>query len=72
MVTVYTSPGCQHCARTKSTLKNLGVDYEEIDVTESPEKADRLRQLGFSQLPVVMTDSENWSGFDKEKLEKLQ
>ncbi len=34
-VTIYTTPWCPYCARAKALLKRKGVDFEEIDASDS-------------------------------------
>lgn len=69
-MTVYTTPGCVQCFPTKRKLDKAGVPYREVDVTlkENEAEGDRIRALGFSQAPVVVTDTETWSGFHPDKL----
>lgn len=59
-VLVYTGPNCVACKATKRWLRNHDVAFDEIDVAEHPEAAERLREGGFTALPVVVirpTDS---------------
>ena len=53
-VLVYTGPGCVSCKATKRWLRNHDVAFDEIDVAEHPEAAERLREEGFTALPVVV------------------
>lgn len=71
MVTLYSKPGCPGCRMSKRFLDKNGVEFVERDVTEDPEALARVRELGWSQLPVVETPTENWSGYDPDRLERL-
>lgn len=46
------SNGCPRCAVLKSALDNLGVDYEVNGDME------RVRELGFTTIPVLAVDGE--------------
>ena len=52
MYTVYSKPNCPDC----NTVKKLLQNYEEIDITQSPEALQRLSELGLRQLPQVFLD----------------
>ena len=56
MVKIYTTPGCNPCARTKQWLQSKGHDYE---VQELHTKED-FDSLGFTTVPVVETDNGVW------------
>ena len=36
-VTVLTTPGCSNCGVLETMLKQLGINYDLIDVTDNPE-----------------------------------
>ena len=52
-VRVFWVPGCTSCLRTKEFLTSRGVDYESIDVQNTPGGAEQLEKLGARGLPVV-------------------
>ena len=71
-MTVYTTPDCVQCRPTKRKLTNAGVPFEEVDLTlpENAAEADRIRSLGYSQAPVVMTSyGDEWTGFRPDLLD---
>lgn len=70
-ITVYTTPSCVQCKPTKRKLTNAGVPFREVDVTlpENQAEGDRIRALGFAQAPVVITDIDQWNGFDPDRLD---
>lgn len=70
-VIVYSKPSCVQCNFTKRTLNKLGVEFEEIDISENKEGRERVAELGFVQVPVVDFNGEVFSGYRPEKLEKL-
>ncbi|HFI0682457.1 TPA: glutaredoxin-like protein NrdH [Streptococcus suis] len=71
MITIYSKPNCQACRMTKMVLDDLGVDYTHIDVTTDAEALDKVKTLGYSQMPVVEADGEFWSGFQPDRLAEL-
>jgi glutaredoxin/uncharacterized damage-inducible protein DinB len=50
---VYWRPGCSSCVRVKEFLTGLGVEYESINVSATPQAMDELRALGVRTVPVV-------------------
>jgi len=50
---VYWRPGCSSCVRVKEFLSGLGVEYESVNVSATPEAMEDLRQLGVRTVPVV-------------------
>ena len=55
---VYWRPGCSSCVRVKEFLSGLGVDYESINVSATPEAMEDLRRLGVRTVPVVTRGKE--------------
>lgn len=55
---VYWRPGCSSCVRVKEFLSGLGVDYESINVSATPEAMEDLRSLGVRTVPVVTRGKE--------------
>lgn len=71
-IVVFTKENCPACKMTKALMSKLGIEYETIDVTNDQHQLNRLKQLGYKQLPVV-TSGKNigWSGFRPEKIKEL-
>lgn len=74
--TVFTQPRCQPCKAVKRWLGDRGIEFSEVDVTESPVDAQFIKDLGYMQAPVVVyeVDGErrHFSGFNPYELEDLQ
>lgn len=68
---VYTQPGCPACIATHREMAKKNVYYVEIDVTKNEEEANRLRDLGLLQMPVVHANGEYWTGFRPDKIKEL-
>lgn len=71
MVIVYTKPGCVQCERTKKLMDSHGIEYETVDVSENPEARENLIAQGYSQMPIVHAENDEWSGFRPDKIKEL-
>lgn len=70
MITVYSTPTCPYCSTLKKFLKERGLDFEDVDVSE--ERAEEMiSKSGQTGVPVVDINGEIVIGFDKEKITKL-
>ncbi|CAM3533476.1 glutaredoxin-like protein NrdH [Micrococcus flavus] len=70
-VTVYTKPACVQCNATYRALDKKGIAYDVVDMSQDPEALERVRGLGFMQAPVVVTETDSWSGFRPDKIDAL-
>jgi glutaredoxin 3 len=70
-VKIYTTRYCGFCARAKALLKRKGVQFEEIDVTDSEELRDKMVELsgGRRTVPEIFIDGKLIGGY--EELEAL-
>lgn len=71
-VIVYTNPNCQPCKATKRKLDKEGIPYSEVNIQEDEKAKERVRALGYSSAPVVMTDDDHWSSFRPDKIAELK
>jgi len=71
MVTVYTLPSCVQCDSTKRYLKRNLVEYQEVDLSKDSQAMQRIREMGYTQAPVVEVGDSSWSGFRMDELQKL-
>lgn len=71
-VTVYTTPQCPWCHKAKEYLDEHGVDYEEKNVAEDREAADKMIDLtGQRSVPVISKGSLYVVGYSPENIDKL-
>ena len=70
-ITVYTLPACVQCDSTKRMLTKAMVDFEVIDLSTDPAAMERIKELGYTQAPVVEAGNQHWSGFRMERLQSL-
>jgi glutaredoxin 3 len=66
-VQVYTTTYCPFCTRAKILLKNKGVAFEEIDVTEDDELRQRMVELsgGRRTVPEIFINDKIVGGYDE-------
>jgi glutaredoxin-like protein NrdH len=70
-VTVYTIPACVQCESTKRFLNRANIEYNVIDLSVDPEAYDMVKDLGYTEAPVVVAGDDHWSGFRPDKIETL-
>lgn len=70
-ITVYTKPACVQCNATYKALDKNGISYEVVDITESDQAREYVMSLGYLQAPVVVTDTDHWSGFRPDRIKAL-
>lgn len=55
MLELYELPGCPFCARVKSKLSELDVEYESHEVPASHAERDEVREIsGQTSVPVIV------------------
>jgi len=71
-IKIYSTSMCPYCTTLKEFLKERGVEFEEIDVSQD-EKAmkEMVEKTGQMGVPVMEIDGEIVIGFDREKIVKL-
>jgi len=71
-VIVYSKPSCVQCTATYRALDNKGVRYEVIDLTTQPvDVVESFKARGLMQAPIVITDADEWAGFQPDKIAAL-
>ena len=74
-ITIYAKQNCPACTATKKAMDRAGLDYEVIDVTNSPTRQQALRKCGFRTMPVVEVvdceDYRSWEGFRPDLIKQL-
>lgn len=65
MITIYTKDYCPYCVRAKNLLDSLGANYEEVDITSTPEVIMELaKKSGMRTVPQIFVWEECLWGFD--------
>ena len=71
-VIVYSTPECPWCKKTKNLLNELGVGFEDFDVSSDKEKAkEMMKKSGQNGVPVVDVEGEIIVGYNPEKLKEV-
>ncbi|WP_139418016.1 glutaredoxin-like protein NrdH [Agromyces laixinhei] len=70
-VTVYTKPSCVQCNATYRALDSKGIEYDVLDLSVDEGALAQVKELGYLQAPVVITDEGHWSGFRPDKIDEL-
>ena len=71
-LTVYSKPNCVQCSMTYRVLDAKGIPYRVVDLTESEEALEYVKDLGYMQAPVVVVDDDDhWSGFQPAQIERI-
>jgi glutaredoxin-like protein NrdH len=70
-ITVYSKLSCHQCNATYRALDMAGLQYEVVDITEDADARDYVMFLGHLQAPVVVADSQNWSGCRPDQIKAL-
>ena len=70
-VTVYSTPTCPYCIRTKKFLEDNNIAFEDIDVSSNQEKSEEMvKKSGQMSVPVLDIDGKIIVGFDKDAIQK--
>ena len=64
-VTIYTRQFCGYCSAAKSLLREMGVPFDEIDATGSPEKRkEMIERSGRFTYPQIFIGARHVGGCD--------
>lgn len=64
-IKIYTKDYCPYCKRAKVLLDSLGVKYEEINITDTPDKMIEISQKsGFQTVPQIFVGDKCLGGCD--------
>jgi len=60
-VDIYTTPYCPFCIRAKKLLANKKVEFNEIDLSENPDKFEEmlLKSKGVRTVPQIFVNGEH-------------
>ena len=71
-ISVYSTPTCPWCHKTKDYLKEKGIAFTDYNVAEDQAKAEEMvNKSGQMGVPVIDIDGQIVVGFDKEKIDEL-
>ena len=65
-ITIYSTTYCPYCHRAKELLKQLALEYAEIDLTDSTELREQLTEKhNWYTVPMIVIGEEFIGGFDE-------
>jgi len=74
-ITIYTKPGCVQCGAAQRHMQKLGLDYEVVDLTQSPNDLTAIISLGYLEAPVTITthngQDTHWGGYQPNKIDGM-
>ncbi len=72
MIKVYSTPTCPYCDTLKQFLKEKGVEFESVDVSQDKKALEEMVQkTGQMGVPVIDIDGKTVVGFNKGKISEL-
>jgi len=68
-VIIYTTNWCPYCNAAKALLRSKSVKFEEIDVTDDPEKRSEMESLSRRRtVPQIFIDGRAIGGYDDARM----
>ena len=65
-VKIYTTSTCVYCRGAKEYFKEKGINYEEINLSEHPDRIQEMVQVsGQMGVPVILIDDRLIVGFNR-------
>jgi GrxC family glutaredoxin len=77
-IEIYTTDYCPYCKKAKSLLAQLGLDFQEIDISSNEDEAmdNLIKKTGMSTVPQIFINDKFIGGcddlFELQKTGKLQ
>ncbi len=64
-IQIYTTRSCPFCDLAKRLLKDRGLDFEEIDVTDADKKAALKAKTGWRTVPQIFIEGKLIGGYQE-------
>lgn len=69
MITVFTTNTCAYCKMVKQFLTLKGKEYQEVNLTDNPEKRQELfEKTGALTVPITQVDDQFIIGWNRSRL----
>lgn len=73
MIKLYSKENCPACTQAKRLMDRLSIDFEEFDLMQDEKKMLALKDMGYTQMPIIEVDDDVYStGFRPEIIRKLK
>ena len=69
--TLYSRKNCQPCKAVERRLIKNGTPYLKVDVSEDADAAAKLKQLGYTAAPVLVSGQTHIIGYSPDKIDGL-
>ena len=64
-IKIYTTNYCPYCRRAEGLLKQKGIPFEAVDVTEDTKTREWLvKETGFKTVPQIFIDGKPIGGYE--------
>lgn len=70
-IEIYTSDTCGYCHAAKDYFNQNNVQFTEYNISSNPEARKELMKKGYRSVPLIVIDSEEILGFDKDKIDSI-
>ena len=68
-ITIYTTNWCRYCHGAKALLRSKSVAFDEVDVTDEPEKRKEMERLSQRRtVPQIFIDGRAIGGYDEARM----
>jgi len=65
-VQIYTTNYCPFCIRAKQLLDNKGINYDEVNLDNNPEKKlEAMQKHNWRTVPIILIDDELIGGYEQ-------
>jgi glutaredoxin len=72
-VVIYTAPECPHSESMKKFLNEIGIDFQEKCILDSPETVAELKaRSGQIAIPTTVIDGDVFIGHDKRSERRIK
>ncbi len=59
-ITVFSTPTCAYCPMVKQWLKSKGLNYDEVDLVENPDRQQEVLEMsGALTVPVTIVTKQD-------------
>jgi glutaredoxin 3 len=75
-LTVYSKTVCPYCVQAKNYLKNSNIEFEEINIEDTPRAREYIMQAGHRTVPQIYYNGKlfvdgGWQGLSKLSVEDI-
>lgn len=71
-VKIYTTSTCVYCKGAKEYFEKKGINYEEINLSEHPDRIQEMIQIsGQMGVPVILIDDRIIIGFNRGAIDEV-